>query len=204
MEIRGRWTPFTAEGVYDGPPLSFKWTARLRMLPGVWIVAEDGHSKGEGWGSARLWGLVSMGKRADPEVLVVQLVRNIAELAWLPELALADPELAWEAAGVNAFEIRSGAGAGLSEERLSEEREIVVRFEVNDEGDVTSAFSSFRPYDVPGGYEEAPWHIDYSDHRDFGGIRLPSAAVATYERSDGAWEYFRCRVTSVARTTAVS
>lgn len=199
MEIRGRWTPFSAEGVYDGPPLSFNWRARLQMMPGVWIVAEDGHASGEGWGGARLWGLVPMGKRTDPEVLTVQLVRNIGEVAWLPELALADPELAWEAAGENAFEVRSAAAKGLSEER-----EVVVRFEVNEQGEVVSAYSSSRPYDVPGGYEEAPWRYDFSDYRNFGGTRLPSAAVATYERSDGPWEYFRCRVTSVARTIGVS
>jgi hypothetical protein len=199
MEIRGRWTSFTAEGVYEGSPLSFNWTARLRMLPGVWIVAEDGHSDGQGWGGARLWGVVPMGKRTDPEVLLVQVVRNIAELAWLPELALATPDLAWIDAGEGAFEIRSSA-----REAPSEARGVAVRFEVNEEGDVVSAYSAFRPYDVPVGYEEAPWRYDFGDHRDFGGIRIPEAGVATYERSDGAWEYFRGRVTSVARTTAVS
>ena len=199
MEVRGRWTLFTAEGVYDGPPLSFYWRARFRLFPGVWIDAEDGHAKGEGWCGARLWGYISMGKRTDPEVLTVQLVRNLGELAWLPELALADPELVWQDAGEDAFEIRSNASEGLSEER-----EIVVRFEVNEAGQITSARSPSRPYDVPDGYEEAPWRYDFSDYRDFGGVRLPSAAVATYERSDGPWEYFRCRVTSVARTMGVS
>ena len=194
MEIRGRWTPFTAEGVYDGPPLSFNWRAKLQMMTGVWIDAEDGHAKGEGWGGARLWGYISMGKRTDPEVLTAQLVRNVGELAWLPELALADTELLWQDAGEGAFEICSNAA----------EQEIVVRFEVNDAGEITSARSPSRPYDVPGGYEEAPWRYDFGDYRDFGGVRLPSAAVATYERSDGAWEYFRCRVTSVARTMGVS
>ena len=52
MEVRGRWMPFTGEGVYDGPPLSFRWQAKLQMMAGVWIVAEDGHAKGEGWGGA--------------------------------------------------------------------------------------------------------------------------------------------------------
>lgn len=194
MEVRGRWTPFTAEGIYDGPPLSFNWRARLRMLPGLWVLAEDGHAKGEGWGGARLWGLFSMGKRTDPEVLTAQLVRNLGELAWLPELALSDPGLAWQDVGEDAFEIRSSAA----------KLEIIVRFEVSGEGEIISARSASRPYDVPGGYEEAPWRYDYGDYRDFGGVRLPSAAVATYERVEGPWEYFRCRVTSVARTTGVS
>ena len=61
MDIRGRWTPFTAEGIYEGAPLSFNWRARLRMLPGIWIISEDGHSNGENWGGARLWGVSPMG-----------------------------------------------------------------------------------------------------------------------------------------------
>ena len=95
MDIRGTWTPFTASGVYSAPPLSFNWRARLRPLPGVRIVAEDGHLDGQGWGGAKLWGVIPMCKRTDPQVLASQLVRNLAELAWVPSLALADPSLVW-------------------------------------------------------------------------------------------------------------
>lgn len=111
MEIRGKWTSFKASAVYRASPLSFNWRARLRMLPDVVIVAEDGHLDGQGWGSTRLWGVIPMmKKRTDPEVLTNQLVRNLGELAWLPELALSSPELAWSDAGEGAFEIRSHAG----------------------------------------------------------------------------------------------
>lgn len=118
MEIRGRWTPFKASGVYKASPLSFNWRARLRMLPGVWIVAEDGHQSGQGWGSARLWGIISMGKRTDSEVLTSQLARNLGELPWLPSFVLADPTLTWTDAGETGFEVRSSAG----------DREVMVHF----------------------------------------------------------------------------
>ena len=93
MDVRDRWTEFKAAGVYSANPLHFDWKARLNMLPGVWIMAEDGHKAGAGWGGARLWGLFSMGRRTDPEVLKTQVVRNLAELAWLPTLALAETGL---------------------------------------------------------------------------------------------------------------
>ena len=190
MDIRDRWTPFSAEGIYQGSPLSFNWKARLRVLPGIWVVAEDGHANGKGWGGARLWGFLPMGQRTDPEVLAIQLIRNIAELAWLPEFALSSPELAWIDTGEDAFEIRRYAG----------EQEIVVRFELNDKGDIVRAYSPSRPYDVTGGYEKAPWFYDFEDHREFGGVRIPSKAIAAYERSSGTWEYFRGQVTSVFRS----
>ena len=188
MEIRGRWTPFTARGIYKAPPLSFEWRARFRMMPGLWIVAEDGHRDGQGWGGARLWGIIPMGKRTDPAVLATQLVRNLSELAMLPSFALADPALRWSDAGESSFEVRYSAGG----------QEATVRFEIDEQGDVLRAYSPARPYDVPGGYAGAPWHYAFSEHRDFGGLRIPAVAVATFEKEGGAEEYFRGRVTAVA------
>ena len=187
MEIRGRWTPFTASGVYRAPPLSFNWRAKLAMLPGVWIVAEDGHSDGQGWGSARLWGFLPMGKRTDPEVLKTQVVRNLGELPWLPSFALADPNLKWTGVDDTTFEVRTNAG----------DQEVMVRFEINEQGDVFRAYSPSRPYDVPEGYAEAPWYYDFGEHREFDGLRNPATAIATYEKDDGDWEYFRCKITSI-------
>jgi len=161
------------------------------MLLGVWIDAEDGHRDGQGWGGARLWGLIPMGKRTDPEVLVSQVVRNLGELPWLPSFALADPSLIWTGTSETAFEVRSHAG----------EREVVVHFELDDRGDVIRAYSPARPYDVPGGFAEAPWFYQFGDHRELGGSRIPTTAVATFEKDDGPWEYLRMRVMSYVPVT---
>ena len=191
MDIRGRWIPFKARGSYKAPPLSFRWKAKFRILPGIWVVAEDGHAEGQGWGSSRLWGIIPMGKLTDSEVLEIQLVRNLGELAWLPSLALADSALTWADAGDTAFEIKSKAG----------DREVMVRFDVSDEGNIVRAYSPSRPYDVPGGFAQAPWHYDFSDHGEFSGVRIPAAATATYDKEDGPWEYFRGRITSITLAT---
>jgi len=192
IDIRGKWTPFTAKGVYKASPLSFNWQAKLRMTPGVWITAEDGHLDGQGWGNARLWGLFSMGSRSGTEVLMSQVVRNLGELAWLPSYVLADPILKWAEAGESGFEVYWSAG----------EHEVMVRFEINQEGDVLRAFSPARPYDVPGGYAAAPWHYEFSDHQEFAGVRIPAIATALFEKDDGPWEYFQGRITSLTFGTA--
>jgi hypothetical protein len=188
MDIRGGSNPFTASGIHQASPLSFNWRARFQMLPGVWIVAEDGHRDGQGWGSARLWGIIPMGKRTGPEVLTSQLVRNLGELPWLPTFALADPALTWTSAGETAFEVRTSAG----------DREVMVRFKVDDQGDIVRAYSPSRPYEVAGGFAQAPWYSEFSNHREFGGVWIPATAVATFEKDDGPWEYFRGRITSVS------
>ena len=189
MDADGRWLSFTGTGTYEARPLSYEWRARLRLMLGVWALVKDGYSEGEGWGGAWLYGIKSMGQRTGPEVLVTQVIRNLAELAWVPDLARAEPTLRWSDAGERAFGISRPAG----------EREVTVRFEIDDQGDVIRASSRARPYDVPGGYAEAPWHCDFGDPRDFGGVRIPSSVTATYDRDDGPWEYFRGEVTSVDR-----
>ena len=187
MDIRGKWLPFRAKGSYKASPLSFIWKASFRLLPGVWVVAEDGHAHGRGWGGSRLWGIIPMGKLTDSEVLTIQVVRNIAELAWMPSFLLADPGLTLTEVGDAAFQVTSMAG----------DSEVVVRFDLNEHGDVIRAFSPSRPYDVPGGFAESPWHYEFSDHADFNGVRIPSAAIATYDKEDGPWEYFHGRITSI-------
>lgn len=187
MEIQGRWAPFTATGVYQAPPLSFVWRARFRILPGVWIVAEDGHRGGQGWGGARLWGVLPMGRRTGPEVLASQMVRTLGELPWLPSLVLAAPSLIWSEAGPQSFEVRGGAG----------EREAQVRFDINEQGDVLQAYSPARLYDVPGGFAEAPWGYAFGEHREFSGTRIPAVGVARFEKDDGPQEYLRVRIRSV-------
>lgn len=184
MEVRGRWTTFTAQGVYRANPLVFDWEARLLALPGVWIAAEDGHDGTRGWGGARLWGRIPLGRREDDTVLRSQLVRNLGELPWLPWLALADNGLVWRDLGEDAFEVAATAGS----------QEAAVRLTVDAAGDVRRADSAARPYDVPGGYEEAPWRVTYDNHRDFNGARLPETAVMTFDKPDGPWEYMRVRL----------
>lgn len=181
MEANGRWLPFTARATYRAFPLAFEWRARLRVMLGMWVDAVDGHADGEGWGGAKLWGLKAMGQRSGPDVLASQLIRNIAELAWLPELADVASGLSWVDAGEDVFEINAEAG----------EREVVVRFELDRAGDIVRASSPARPFDVPDGFEEAPWHCDFGDHRVIDGGRVPASVVATYDFHDEPWEYFR-------------
>lgn len=192
MEIRDRWTPFTATGVYRAPPLSFEWRARFRILPGVWIVAEDGHGAGQGWGGARLWGVLPMGRRTDHEVLVSQMVRNLGELAWCPSFVLASPGLTWTGTGPQGVEVQSRAG----------DREIRVRFDINDRGDVVRARCSARPYDLPGGFAEAPWGYEFGKHQEFHGVRIPTTAVAWFDKGEEPREYLRLRICSMTLGSA--
>ena len=186
IDVRGKWLNFTATTVYDRQPFAFRWKAKIRIAPGAWAVAEDGHDGSKGWGGAKLWGVIPMGGRKGPEVFEMQFVRSLAELPWAPHFALAMPDLTWNDTGETTFEVRTAAAG----------QELAVSFELDDEGQIVRATST-RPYDVPGGFEEAPWRCEFSNYRTFDGARVPGSAVATYEKPDGDWTYWRGEVTSM-------
>ena len=192
LESGERWLKFRSEATYRPAPLAFEWRARLSVMLGIWVFANDGHADGEGWGGAKLWGLKTIGHKTGPEVLAAQLIRNIAELAWLPDIALADPALTWVEAGEDAFEIHADAAG----------REVIVRFDLDEGGDVIRASSPARPYDVPDGFEDAPWRYDLADHRSFDEVRIPASVVATFDLPDEPWEYLRAELTSIERFPA--
>jgi len=107
IHVRDKWMPFTAETVYERDPFTFVWRARLKMLPGMWVIAEDGHDGEKGWGGSKLWGIIPMGSRRDPEVFRMQLVRSLAELPWMPQFALAITGLEWKDTN-NSLKCRGG------------------------------------------------------------------------------------------------
>jgi hypothetical protein len=182
---------FTAKTVYARQPFTFGWKAKIRIAPGVWAVAEDGHDGGQGWGGSKMWGVVPMGTRKGPEVFTMQFVRSLAELPWMPQLVTALPDLTWRDTSDTTFEVRTEAAG----------QEFAVTFEQNGDGEITRA-SSTRPYDVPEGFVEVPWRCEFSDHRSFEGVRIPASAVATYEKPEGDWTYWRSEITSTEATGA--
>ena len=186
IEVRGKWMPFTANTIYRQNPDSFIWKARLSLNPAVWVVAEDGHDGEIGWGGSKLWGFVPMGRRKGAEVFSMQVVRSLAELPWKPQFALASPTLEWTDSGENSFDVRA----------MAADESVSVRFTLNKDGEIMRA-SSQRYYDVPNGFVKVPWHYAFSNYMDFDGVWLPATAVATYEKQDGPWEYWRGRIMSV-------
>ena len=191
IDVRGKWMRFTARTVYDRQPFAFRWSASIRIMPGVWAAAEDGHDGIKGWGGSKMWGVVPMGGRKGLEVFSMQFVRSLAELPWMPQFVLALPDLAWSDTSDTTFEVRANAAG----------QEYAVTFEL-DGGEEIIRASSTRPYDIPGGFVEVPWRCEFSNYRRFEGVRIPASAVATYEKSDGDWTYWRGETTSMKETIA--
>jgi hypothetical protein len=84
----------------------------------------------------------------------------------MPQLALGLPELIWTDTGESTFQVSASIGG----------RAEAVTFTLDGHDQVIRASSS-RPYDVPGGFEEAPWRYEFAGHRGFGNTHMPEEAV---------------------------
>lgn len=186
---RGAWTPMTAEAVHDARGIGFVWRARVEPRAAFWVRVEDSLDDAGGTASSRLWGAIPLGRRRrTPEVTRSELVRNLAELAWLPHLAVSCPELV-----TGGDEHTFTAEASRAGERAE------VRLVVDDGGDVVAAEAAARPYEAPGHtWEDAPWTCTYGDHALMSGIRVPMTAEARFDRESGPFVYWRARLTVLA------
>ena len=171
---------------FESDGLGFRWLARLRLAPLVWVDAEDRLDADGGYGGARLLGVIPMGSARGSEVTRLQLVRNLAELAFVPLVASRARGLVWSADGEDAFTLTApGIHANAS-----------VRFTIDEAGDLQSARSPDRPRpNGRAGYLHEPYRLEFDGHeRLSSGERIPLRASGTFETDDGDWPYWRFEV----------
>ena len=124
----GSWMDWEGHQSFETDSLGFRWQARLRLARLAWIDAEDRLDAEGGYGDARLLGLIPLGSDRGPEVTRLQLVRNLAELAFAPLVASRARGLVWSVDGDDAFTL---AAPGI-------DGDAAVRFTVDEAGDVRS------------------------------------------------------------------
>ena len=58
-------------------------------------------------------------------------------------------------------------------------------------GDIVAAEADDRPREAGGRFVPTGWRGEFSDYRDFDGIRLPAHAEVSWLLDDGPYTYFR-------------
>jgi hypothetical protein len=181
----GKWMEWEGYQSFEPRGLGFRWKARLR-LGLAWVDAEDRLDDDGGFGGARLLGLFPVGSARGPDVTRSQLVRNLAELAFAPLVASRARGLVWAADDEDGFTLAAP----------EIDTNAIVRFTVDDTGDVRSARSPDRPRDHGrAGYLHEPYRLEFADHEGRpSGERIPLRAAGTFETADGDWPYWRFEV----------
>ena len=186
-----KWLEWEGRQGFDAGGLGFRWQARIRVARFLWVDAEDRLDAEGGYGGARFLGIVPLGSARGPEVTRSQVVRNLAELAFVPSVALRAGGLTWSADGdEDAFGLSApGFDPGAR-----------VRAVVDGAGDLRQARSPDRPRENgSGGFLHEPYRLDFDGHETLAtGIRIPRHATGTFETAGGEWPYWRYEVVEVA------
>jgi hypothetical protein len=185
------WLEWEGEQTYDIDPFGFRWRAKIRIARVLWVNAEDRLDAQGGRGGAKLLGLVPMGSATGPDVTRSQLVRNLAELAFAPGVALRAAALDWSAAEADSFTLSAP----------SIDADALVRVTVDRAGDVLEAWSPDRPRENGRkGFLHEPYRLEFQDHERLpSGLRIPRRATGTFETAEGDWPYWRYEVIDAQR-----
>jgi hypothetical protein len=186
MELRpDRWGTWTAEEEFVVRNLGFEWRGKVKVGPMVWMKVSDGLALPIGWGRARIWGIVPMINQKGEHLARAQLVRNLTDLPFAPQVA-AVVDLGWEPDGDDTAVARVPVG----------DRIVEVRFEVDPTGDPISTSVADRPRNLPGRKElvDTPYRVEFSDYAEFTGARIPTKAEAFWDLADGSRAFNRINV----------
>ena len=187
----GRWAPWSGVQTYSVDRPAFSWRVTLSVIPHLlWLRIDDGCDGDEGWGRARVWGLLKSIDEHGPHLYRTQVSRYLTDLAFAPHAALANDRLTWHEDGEDAALVRIAAG-----ERLDGDAE--ARLVFGEDGDLVGASVPDRPRNVPGrdALEDTPFRVAYGRHVDVGGIRMPTRAEAGFEPDGVPQPLMRIRVT---------
>lgn len=182
---RDKWLPFRSTTTYSDTLSYYQWDANIKVAFGVWVDAEDGHNKDEGWGGARMWKIIPLGSMRGEKVHSMQVSRSLAEIAWKPELVRTSENISWVDTGPNTF----------SATKHLEKESVTVNFELNDDYQITRAWGLRYLIDEDE-LRKAQWDYMFSNHSLLNGVKIPLKAVATYHKDDGPWEYLRVDIIS--------
>ncbi|MBU2985634.1 hypothetical protein KO528_09760 [Saccharophagus degradans] len=183
--VRDKWLPFNASSRYSKNLENFQWDASIKVAFGVWVNAEDGHNQSEGWGGAKMWGVIPLGGLRGKQVHQMQVSRSLAELAWNPQIVQTTSGITWANTGPSSFSATKKIG----------EDSVTVNFELNQANEVIRAAGN-RFIEVDDTFKEMQWDYKFANHTAINGIKIPLNAVATYYKPEGPWEYFRVTITS--------
>jgi len=182
---RRPWMPFKAEQWFDGRGIDFRWQAWIRMAPLVSARVVDSYEGGQGSLTAQLLGLVPVARSRGPATDKGEAMRGMAELPWHPFAFCEAPQFRWESTAADKLRVTFVNG----------ETQAAVEFEVDGEGQVRSGAALSRPRIVGKSVVETAWSGTFREYKAFDGVRVPTLAEVAWHLPEGAFTYWRARVT---------
>lgn len=182
------WRPFRADQLIIAGPPGFDWDARIQAAPGLTVYVHDAYCRGEGRLEASMLGLWRLAQlHGTPEAAEGELLRYLAEGAWLPTTLLPSQGVRWAPLG------KDSARATLSDGTVR----VSLDFTYDAAGRIISVYAAARSRTVKGGTEPTPWEGRFSDWQERGGVLIPLESEVAWLLPEGRWPYFRGRTVEI-------
>jgi hypothetical protein len=189
-----RWQPFASTQRVTARRPGFVWDGRVAMAPGVAVHVHDAYIAGEGLLHPAVIGLFSLtemrGRSAEVGgVAHGELMRWLAEAAWIPTALLPSQGVRWTAVDAGS------ADATIADGTLS----VTLRFRFDPvRGDIASVRSDARGRTLGTSVVPTPWEGRWFDHIEREGLRVPLRGEVVWLAPEGERAYWRGEVTAFA------
>jgi len=179
------WLPFEAEEWFLGSGIDFRWRAKVRVAPLLAASVVDTFQGGRGRLTARILGVFPVARSRGETTDNAEALRGLAEAPWRPFVFRAAPPLSWEESAPDRLLATFDEG-GIR---------VAVEFHVDADGRVLGGTAPSRPRLVGKSVVETPWSGSFAEYRTFDGLRVPTLAEVSWHLPEGAFTYWRGRVT---------
>lgn len=175
---------FRAAEEFSADRVGFAWQARLPPVGPLALRATDRYQAGQGLLEVRLLGF-PLQRRRGPELALGEAFRYLAEIAWVPQAILANPDLSWRTLDGAAVEVETTVGS----ERAA------VQLQFNEHGEIART-EALRPR-AEAANALTQWIGEFHDYKDLGGVRVPTRGTVRWELPEGPFTYWNGTITSL-------
>lgn len=177
------WMSFTAAQRFSTRNCEFKWQARFSPL-GL-VSAIDALEDDEGRLDVTALGFIPIARTVHSSALMRgELMRYMAELPWVPDAILLNPNLRWRVERSDQLAVSAGSGDTASE----------VILNLDNDGRIAGAFALDRPRSATPPILPTPWRGRFADYRHHNGCWIPFAGEVAWEIDGKEEVYWQGRI----------
>lgn len=176
--------PFTAREEFATDHVAFAWRARFPILGPIAMRVIDSYDGSDGSLEVRFVGMPLQRQRG-PQLAQGEAYRYLAEIAWVPQAILANPQLTWQEIDERTVELSTSVQG----------EQIAVRLTFDEVGEITQTLAD-RPR-LEAGNAITRWIGDYTDYERLAGMLVPTRGEVRWDLADGPFTYWRGTITSL-------
>lgn len=183
----GKWRTVTAKQYFTADHPGFIWFAKVKLLPGLFLLGRDKYQDNQGHVLIKALGLLTVVNSQGAEIDQGLLLRYLGEMVWFPTTALA-PWVHWDELNATSSKATLTWG-GTKVEGV---------FYFSPEGDF-KRLEAQRYFERETGATLENWCIDVppQSYQEFQGIRLPTHVDVTWRLKEGDFNGFKLDIAQV-------